>query len=95
VTSDSGKSQLDAFIHIDALDPQYVYNWRLEQEAGLRAMKGSGMTDEQVKKFVDGCKLEPLIEMNPTDDSEQIIHRMSCLPTLFVPAYLEVKRVGS
>ncbi|KAJ9606904.1 hypothetical protein H2200_008915 [Cladophialophora chaetospira] len=47
-------SQLDAFIHIDALEPQYVYNWRLEQEAGLRASRGSGMTDEQVRHFVDG-----------------------------------------
>ena len=47
-------SQLDAFIHIDALDPQYVYKWRLQQEAGLRAAKGSGMTDEQVRHFVDG-----------------------------------------
>lgn len=47
-------SQLDAFIHIDAADPLYVYKWRLEQEAGLRASRGSGMTDEQVKEFVDG-----------------------------------------
>ena len=47
-------SQLDAFIHIDALEPQYVYNWRLEQEAGLRASRGSGMTDDQVRHFVDG-----------------------------------------
>ncbi|OAP60031.1 hypothetical protein AYL99_05033 [Fonsecaea erecta] len=46
--------QLDAFVHIDALDPQYVYKWRLEQEAGLRATRGSGMTDEQVRHFVDG-----------------------------------------
>lgn len=47
-------SQLDAFIHIDAQDPQSVYKWRLEQEAGLRAARGSGMTDEQVRHFVDG-----------------------------------------
>lgn len=47
-------SQLDAFIHIDALEPQYVYKWRLQQEAGLRAAKGTGMTDEQVRRFVDG-----------------------------------------
>ena len=47
-------SQLDAFIHIDAHDPQYVYKWRLEQEASLRASKGSGMTDHQVRHFVDG-----------------------------------------
>lgn len=51
---DALTSQLDAFVHIDAQDPQYVYRWRLEQEAGLRASRGSGMTDEQVKEFVDG-----------------------------------------
>lgn len=45
---------LDVFIHIDALDLQFVYTWRLQQEAGLRATHGSGMTDEEVKHFVDG-----------------------------------------
>ncbi len=44
----------DAFIHIDALETMYVYEWRLEQEAALRKEKGVGMTDEQVVKFVDG-----------------------------------------
>jgi D-glycerate 3-kinase len=53
-TYDKITSQLDAFIHIDALDPLCVYKWRLQQEAGLRASKGSGMTDDQVKHFVDG-----------------------------------------
>ncbi|KAI1628186.1 glycerate kinase [Exophiala viscosa] len=53
-TYDELTSQLDAFIHIDAADPLYVYKWRLEQEANLRASRGSGMTDEQVKHFVDG-----------------------------------------
>jgi len=51
---DNITNHLDAFIHIDAHDPQYVYKWRLQQEAGLRAKKGAGMTDEQVKHFVDG-----------------------------------------
>ncbi|KIW19482.1 hypothetical protein PV08_00054 [Exophiala spinifera] len=51
---DALTSQLDAFVHIDAADPSYVYKWRLEQEANLRATRGSGMTDEQVKHFVDG-----------------------------------------
>jgi len=45
--------QLDAFVHIDAADPLYVYAWRLEQEAGLRAAKGTGMSDQQVQSFVD------------------------------------------
>lgn len=43
----------DAFIHIDAEDTQWVYDWRLEQEAMLRREKGTGMTDEQVVRFVD------------------------------------------
>ncbi|KIN08214.1 hypothetical protein OIDMADRAFT_111304 [Oidiodendron maius Zn] len=44
----------DAFIHIDAEETGYVYEWRLEQEAALRRERGSGMTDEMVKRFVDG-----------------------------------------
>jgi D-glycerate 3-kinase len=44
----------DAFIHIDAEETGFVYDWRLEQEAALRREKGSGMTDEKVREFVDG-----------------------------------------
>lgn len=47
---------LDAFVHIDAENTQYVYDWRLQQEAALRAAKGTGMTDAQVINFVNGCK---------------------------------------
>jgi len=43
----------DAFIHIDAEDTEYVYEWRLEQERQLREERGVGMTDEQVGRFVD------------------------------------------
>lgn len=43
----------DAFIHIDAENTEWVYDWRLEQEAMLRRERGTGMTDEQVVKFVD------------------------------------------
>ncbi|BCS11417.1 uridine/cytidine kinase [Aspergillus luchuensis IFO 4308] len=46
--------QLDALIHIDAQDLHFVYDWRQEQERTLRAAKGTGMTEEQVTKFVDG-----------------------------------------
>ena len=46
--------RLDALIHIDAEDTQFVYKWRMQQEVGLRAARGSGMSDEQVKNFVDG-----------------------------------------
>lgn len=44
----------DAFIHIDAERTEYVYEWRLEQEAAMRREKGRGMSDEEVVKFVDG-----------------------------------------
>lgn len=47
-------SQFDGLIHIDAEDPLYVYDWRLEQEHNLIKAKGSGMTDDEVKTFVDG-----------------------------------------
>ncbi|ORY62984.1 D-glycerate 3-kinase [Pseudomassariella vexata] len=43
----------DLFVHIDAEDTLYVYDWRLEQEVKLRQEKGAGMTDAQVVKFVD------------------------------------------
>lgn len=43
----------DAFIHIDAEDTEYVYEWRLQQERQLRRERGVGMTDEQVGNFVD------------------------------------------
>ncbi|KAI1363026.1 putative Uridine/cytidine kinase [Xylaria arbuscula] len=50
---DSITNLFDAFIHIDAENTEYVYDWRLEQEAKLRAQRGTGMTDEQVMRFVD------------------------------------------
>ncbi|KAI1179421.1 putative Uridine/cytidine kinase [Nemania sp. FL0916] len=43
----------DAFVHIDAADTEWVYDWRLEQETMLRAQRGAGMSDEQVVRFVD------------------------------------------
>ena len=45
----------DLFLR-DAEDTQFVYAWRLEQEAALREKRGSGMTDEEVRQFVDGCE---------------------------------------
>lgn len=47
-------SQFDGLIHIDAEDHLYVYEWRSEQEHNLIKAKGSGMSDEEVKNFVDG-----------------------------------------
>ncbi|KAG4429682.1 hypothetical protein IFR05_014837 [Cadophora sp. M221] len=45
---------IDAFIHVDAEETDFVYGWRQEQEAALRREKGSGMSEEMVVKFVDG-----------------------------------------
>ncbi|KUL87722.1 hypothetical protein ZTR_05820 [Talaromyces verruculosus] len=50
---------LDAFIHIDAQNSRFVYDWRQEQERTLIAAKGTGMTEEQVNHFVDGCTSPP------------------------------------
>ncbi|KAK6433976.1 cystathionine beta-lyase [Oleoguttula sp. CCFEE 5521] len=47
--------QLNAFIHIDAQDLLSVYEWRLQQEAAMRQVKGTGMSDKQVVDFVNGC----------------------------------------
>lgn len=47
----------DAFIHIDAEDLEFVYDWRAQQEEHLKREKGdpnAGMSPEQVVKFVDG-----------------------------------------
>lgn len=41
----------------DAQNPRFVYDWRQEQERTLIAAKGTGMTEEQVNHFVDGCML--------------------------------------
>ena len=44
---------LDAFVHVDAEDTEYVYDWRQQQERQLREERGAGMTADQVTKFVD------------------------------------------
>ena len=42
-----------------------MYGWRQEQEAALRTAKGTGMTDEQVIKFVNGCKSTEIAVLLP------------------------------
>ncbi|MCJ1479805.1 hypothetical protein MMC13_008491 [Lambiella insularis] len=51
---DTLTDQFDALIHIDAEDTHFVYEWRWEQEAALRSKGRGGMSNEQVKTFVDG-----------------------------------------
>lgn len=48
--------QLEYMLQIDAEEMSYVYDWRLEAEKERRVQKGeaNAMSDEQVKKFVDG-----------------------------------------
>ena len=46
--------RLDALIWLNAQDIRFVYAWRLQQEHAMRAAVGRGMTDDQVKDFVDG-----------------------------------------
>ncbi|CAG8982243.1 hypothetical protein HYALB_00004477 [Hymenoscyphus albidus] len=40
--------EYNAFIHIDAEDTRWVYEWREQQEAELRRVKGTGMSMEQI-----------------------------------------------
>lgn len=40
----------------DAANTRFVYDWRQEQERSLRALKGTGMSEDQVTQFVNGCK---------------------------------------
>lgn len=44
----------DAFVHLDAQSIQFVYDWRLQQEHEMIKSGKSGMSDEGVRKFVDG-----------------------------------------
>jgi D-glycerate 3-kinase len=49
-----GPNAFDFFIHLDTSDLRNVYTWRLEQEHKMIEAKGSGMSDEQVRAFIDG-----------------------------------------
>jgi len=42
------------FMHIDAEETGFVYEWRQEQEEVLRREKGRGMSRAEVVRFVDG-----------------------------------------
>lgn len=44
---------LDRFICLSTQDLHNVYAWRLQQEANLIKLKGTGMTTAEVKAFVD------------------------------------------
>jgi len=46
--------KFDGLVWLNAKDINFVYTWRLQQEHAMKATLGRGMTDEQVKNFVDG-----------------------------------------
>lgn len=45
--------RLDGLVWLNARDINFVYKWRLQQEHAMKATLGKGMSDEQVKDFVD------------------------------------------
>lgn len=46
-------SQFDCLVLLRAKNLSFVYQWRLQQEHQLISQRGSGMTDAQVRQFVD------------------------------------------
>jgi len=65
----------------DAQELEYVYNWRTQQEHNLIKLKGTGMSDEQVRAFVDSCAYSPSssssLSLGLVLKSRQICLRMS------------------
>lgn len=55
-TTDKLLKQILTACYSDAENPLYVYDWRQQQEAAMRAAKGTGMSVDQVNNFVNGCK---------------------------------------
>lgn len=49
-----GPQHFDFFIHIDTDNLHNVYTWRLQQEHKMIETKGTGMSDDQVRAFIDG-----------------------------------------
>lgn len=45
-------SQLDSLIYLNGMSFDRVYQWRLQQEHMLKASTGKGMSDEQVRQFI-------------------------------------------
>lgn len=47
-----GPSHFNFMVHLDTNDLANVYTWRMQQEHALRKLKGTGMSNEAVVKFV-------------------------------------------
>jgi D-glycerate 3-kinase len=58
--NDAWHKMIDSWIIIQVGDPHWVYKWRQQAEAGMRAGGGSGMTDEQVRctSCLPGAKIK-------------------------------------
>ncbi|KAI9183363.1 hypothetical protein H9P43_004280 [Blastocladiella emersonii ATCC 22665] len=54
-------AMLDHFVHLTPRSVQVVYAWRAQQEQELRAARGAGMSDDQVRAFVG--RYMPLYEL--------------------------------
>lgn len=48
-----GRAHLDALVVLQASETAWVYDWRLQQEHALWIARGTGMTDTEVRAFVD------------------------------------------
>jgi pantothenate kinase-related protein Tda10 len=88
-------SSFDAFIHIDAQKPLYVYQWRWEAEQKMQAQKGSGMTAEQVKTFIDGCKMSIaclyVLKIVTANQPAQTIRPTSCTRRICAKPSLQMR----
>ncbi|KAF2674611.1 P-loop containing nucleoside triphosphate hydrolase protein [Microthyrium microscopicum] len=49
-----GPQCVDYMVHLDTENLETVFGWRTEQEHVLKKLKGEGMGDEQVERFVMG-----------------------------------------
>lgn len=67
-----------------------VYKWRIEQEHALIALKGQGMSDEQIKLFVD--RYMPMYLLYYEKLCDQGLHNTQCL---VLPIDLHRKLLGS
>jgi hypothetical protein len=88
---------LDALIHLDAEELDYVYEWRLEQEHELIKEKGTGMSDEAVRRFVDCCKF-PLVAKGAVErdnwaNSWQTCQRTNYISTNYDKVHSEERQV--
>ncbi|EEB07893.1 glycerate kinase [Schizosaccharomyces japonicus yFS275] len=61
---------VDAIVQLKAQDINYVYSWRLQQEHELIQKTHHGMTDEQVKQFIDNYM--PMYDMYLDQLSDQV-----------------------